>query len=100
MNTQKLRAPVLLGLVLNLVCLLAARAQNGNTNIWFGPGAGLNNWSTALNWTNATTGTQSGLVGGDDVKMFSTGGTTQSNVTSVVDANFSVGSIVFGSTNN
>ena len=100
MNTLQLRKPVLLGLILNLVCLLAARAQNGNTNIWFGPGAGLNNWSTALNWTNATTGTQSGLVGGDDVKMFSTGGTTQSNVDNVVDVNIAIGSLVFGSTNN
>jgi pectin methylesterase-like acyl-CoA thioesterase len=100
MNIQKIRKPVLLGLVCNLVCLLAARAQNGNTNIWFGPGAGLNNWSTALNWTNATTGTQSGLIGGDDVEMFSTGGTTVSNVNSVVDVNTTVGSLVYGSTNN
>jgi hypothetical protein len=47
----------LLALVVNLLGSLAARAQNGNTNIWFGPGAGLNNWSIAGNWTNATTGT-------------------------------------------
>ena len=80
--------------------MLAAKAQNGNTNIWFGPGAGSNNWSTAVNWTNATTGTQSGLVGGDDVKMFSTGGTTISNVNSVVDVNTTIGSLVYGSTNN
>jgi pectin methylesterase-like acyl-CoA thioesterase len=100
MNTQTLRKSIVLGLALNLGCLLAARAQNGNTNIWFGPGAGLNNWSTALNWTNATTGTQSGLVGGDDVKMFSTGGTMVSNVDNVVDVNTSIGSLVYGSTNN
>ena len=100
MNIHVLRKPILFSLVFNLLCLLAARGQNGNTNIWFGPGAGLNNWSTALNWTNATTGTQSGLVGGDDVKMFSTGGTAVSNVNSVVDVNTTVGSLVYGSTNN
>jgi len=99
MNTLKMRKSIVLGLALNLGCLLSARAQNGNTNIWFGSGAGLNNWSTALNWTNATTGTQSGLVGGDDVKMFSLGGTTVSNVNSVVDVNTSIGSLVYGSTN-
>ena len=53
-----------------------------------------------LNWTNATTGTQSGLVGGDDVKMSSLGGTTVSNLNSVVDVNTSIGSLVYSSTNN
>src|SRR6185437_11082019 len=100
MNTQSLRKSVLLGLASSFVCLLSAKAQSGNTNIWFGPGAGANNWSTALNWTNATTGTQSGLVGGDDVKMFSLGGTALSNVDNVVDVNTAIGSLVYGSTNN
>jgi pectin methylesterase-like acyl-CoA thioesterase len=81
-----------------LLFVLAVPARAGNTNIWFGSGAGFNNWSTAANWTNATTGTLSGLVGNDDVKMLNTGGTTVSNLNSVVDASVAVGSIVFGST--
>ena len=100
MNRHTMRGPILVALVFNLMFLLTARAQTGNTNIWFGPGAGLNLWSTSGNWTNATTGTLSGLVGGDDVKLFSTGGTTVSNINSVVDGNVTVGSMVYGSTNN
>lgn len=78
----------------------AARAQTGDTNIWFGPGAGFNNWSDSANWTNATAGGQTGLAGGDDVKFFNTGSVgTVSNIDNVVDTSVSIGSLVYGNTN-
>ena len=94
LNPQHFRAIVLC----LLTCIPGATAFGGNTNIWFGPGAGLNSWTVPNNWTNATLGNTAGLVGGDDVKLFNTGGTTYSNINSVVDSNLTVGSIVFSST--
>jgi pectin methylesterase-like acyl-CoA thioesterase len=70
---------------------------------WIGPGPGLNNWSSGLNWTDITTSV-TGVVPGatDDLKFFDTGAASVSNVNNVVDAGFAgtVASLQFGSTNS
>jgi pectin methylesterase-like acyl-CoA thioesterase len=98
--------PSLTSILSGLVFLAGAaltplvQAQTGNANIWFGPGAGITNWSTGNNWTNATIGGTAGLVGGDDVKFFDAGAsTTASNINNVVDVNLTIGSLQYGNTN-
>jgi pectin methylesterase-like acyl-CoA thioesterase len=84
--------------------VLATASALADTNLWFGPGAGLNNWSTGANWTNATAGTAGNVPGSaDDIKFFDTGAATPvGTINNVVDSGFggTIASLQFGNTNN
>src|SRR5947207_10806516 len=103
MKTERLTTPFPRPWLLVLLAgLAAAPLSRADTLIWNGPGAGLNNWSTGANWTNATAGsTGNAPASGDDVKFFDTGGTTVSNINNVVDLSFggTIASLQYGQTN-
>jgi pectin methylesterase-like acyl-CoA thioesterase len=92
---------------ISLLCLTAFVATSlpalADVYQWIGPGAGLNNWSSGLNWTDITASV-SGVVPGasDDLKFFDPGAATVSNVNNVVDIGFggTAASLQFGNTNS
>jgi autotransporter-associated beta strand protein len=77
---------------------LTVSSHPPSTIVWNGPGAGLNTWSTAGNWSTAEA--PEAL---DNVKFYDPGanGVAVSNINNVVDFNFdgTIGSLQFANTN-
>src|SRR6266446_498542 len=77
--------------------LLNVKSHALTTNIWAGPGDGLNNWSAPTNWSLGR------FPGPGDYVMFTDAGAsaTASNVNNVVDASFpgAIGTLHYANSN-
>lgn len=94
-------APIIRGV---LIFLMAVPLSRADTNLWVGPGAGSNNWSTGANWTDLTVGASGASPAAtNDVTFFDSGAAaTASNINNVVDSGFAgtIASLRYGNTNN